>query len=411
MMARPAVMLGVLTLINLLNYLDRYVIAGIKKPLCDALNLDGKQYGLLTLSFMLTYMLASPLAGYLGDRVQRKYLIAAGVILWSIATAASGLAQDKSHLFIARAFTGIGEAGYATVAPGIISDLYDRSRRGKMLSVFYAAIPVGSALGFVTGGLVAVHFGWRSAFFVAGAPGLVLALVAAMLPEPVRGANDEGETELQPPPMRLGLSTLRANPQFMVVNVGYTLLTFAIGGLANWMPDFFVEVHHVPLDAADSVFGTITVVSGFLGTAAGGWAGERAVRRHPGGYLWISGLGLVLGVPLVLVAAFSPTLGLAYAAASAAMFFLFFNTGPINTALVNCVPSNLRALAVSVNIFCIHAFGDAISSFILGAIADVASRRIAVAFTALPIVIGGLVLLAGARRVPSQATPAPLPAA
>ena len=396
---RAVPLLAVLTLINLLNYLDRYVIAGIKQPLCDALKLDGKQYGLLTFAFMITYMLASPAAGYLGDRVPRKYLIAAGVVVWSLATAASGLAHDSTHLFLARAFTGVGEAGYATVAPGLISDLFTRDRRGKMMAVFYSAIPVGSALGFVTGGMVAVHLGWRYAFYVAGAPGLVLAMVALALPEPARGACDpDPESALAPPPLKEGLRALAGNGQFMFVNAGYALLTFAIGGLASWMPDFFVSVHGVALDAAGTVFGAITVVSGFLGTAAGGWAGERAVRRRAGGYLWISGLGLLLSLPLVLVTAYAPALGVAYGAAALAMFFLFFNTGPINTALVNCVPANLRALAVALDIFCIHLFGDAISSFILGAISDAAGRQAAVAFTAVPIAVGGVVLLIGARK-------------
>jgi MFS family permease len=403
--AAAVVGLAILTLINLLNYLDRYVVAGILTEIETAFAIDQTHAGLVQTMFLVSYVIASPFAGYFGDRIPRKYMIAAGVMVWSLATIASGMATTYSQLLIARAFIGVGEAGYATVAPSLISDLFPRGWRGKMMSVFYAAIPIGGALGFIVGGAVAARWGWRSAFFVAGGPGLFLAVLALFMKEPQRGATEETVGEAAPP-MWEGVKQLLRNGQFQSINVGYTLLTFAIGGLALFMPTFFIKVHGVPLERADFVFGLITVTAGFAGTAAGGLAGDWALKRHAGGYLWISGMGLLLGTPFALATAFAPGVSTGYVMAGLAMFFLFFNTGPINAALVNCVPAQLRALAVAFDILCIHLFGDALSPILIGKVADAFDLRIAVAANAVPIVLGGVVLLVGARRV----LPAPLPA-
>jgi MFS family permease len=396
--------LALLTAINLLNYLDRFIVAGIVPDLQAALHIDNEQVGRLQFLFVISYVVLSPAAGYLGDRFPRKYLIAAGVTIWSLATMASGLSETYGHLLVARAFIGAGEAGYATVAPGIISDLFSRGWRGKMMSVFYAAIPVGSALGFVVAGFVSHHWGWRYAFFVAGVPGLLFALAALAMKEPERGAADDAPTE-PAPPFWDGVKRLFGSSEFHYINWGYTLLTFAIGGLAYWMPTFFSRTFSVPMHEADFVFGGITVVCGFLGTAAGGLAGDWAMKRHAGGYLWISAVGLLLGAPFAIGTAYAPGLVLGYGCAAAALFFLFFNTGPINAALVNCVPASLRALAVAANIACIHVFGDAFSPDIIGAIADRSSMRLAVALNAVPIVLGGLVLYVGSRRQGAQPAP------
>ena len=165
------------------------------------------------------------------------------------------------------------------------------------------------------------------------------------------------------------------------------------------MPSFFHRIHGVSMERADSVFGGVTVISGFLGTAVGGWAGDVAVKRHPGGYLWISGVGLLVGAPLVLLVAVAPQVDLAYALALVAMFFLFFNTGPINAELVNCVAPNLRSSAVALNVLCIHLLGDALSPPLIGTISEHFGIRAAVAMNAVPLVLGGLLLLIGSRKV------------
>src|SRR5206468_6740653 len=180
-------------------------------------------------------------AGWLGDSGKRLRLIATGVFVWSIATVASGLAPTYGWLLLARAIVGIGEASYAVVTPSLLSDCYPAERRARVLGIFYAAIPVGSALGYVVGGLVGEHFGWRAAFFVAGAPGMVLAFVLLLLAEPRRGAYDAGGVgAVTPLSLGASLRALVARRSWISNTVAQVIYTFAMGGLATWMPTYFV---------------------------------------------------------------------------------------------------------------------------------------------------------------------------
>src|SRR6266852_5048031 len=186
----PGGILGVLTTVNALNYLDRYVTAATLPLILADLAISDAQGGLLQSLFIVAYSLACVPAGWLGDVGSRLRLAAIGVFVWSLATVASGLAPTYGWLLLARAVIGVGEASYAVVTPSLLSDCYPAARRGRVLGIFYAAIPVGTALGYVLGGLVGERFGWRAAFFVAGAPGMALAFVLLLLAEPSRGAQD-----------------------------------------------------------------------------------------------------------------------------------------------------------------------------------------------------------------------------
>jgi MFS family permease len=191
--------LVVLTLINLFNYLDRWIVAALAESMKHSeLQLSDAQLGSLMTGFLIVYMLAAPLFGALGDTRSRTRLLSIGVGLWSIATALAGLARNYAGLFAARAAVGIGEAAYGTISPALLADYYPRERRGRVFAVFFAAIPIGSALGYIVGGLADHYFGWRQAFFIAGVPGLVLAVLALRLHDPPRGSQDPEEA---PPPV------------------------------------------------------------------------------------------------------------------------------------------------------------------------------------------------------------------
>ena len=406
----PFAALAVLTAINLLNYADRYVLAGMQELIKadpgftgglrdDAGRLTDGSLGLLAASFFIVYMIASPFTGFLADRFPRRYLVAGGVFLWSLATFASGLATSFGTLLLARAFIGIGEAGYAVAAPSLIADLFGRSWRGKAVGIFYAAIPLGAALGFSLGGVVGASLGWRTAFFIAGVPGLAFALAALLLPEPPRGVHDEPEARAEPLSPRQVLSALAGNRAWIVATAGMTLMTFAAGGLATWMPSFLVRFSGLTQGEAGLSFGAITAVAGLLGTLVGTLAGEWANRRRADGYYLVSGLSLAAAAPLLLLVALHPgrtaTLGLAFAA----MFLVMLNTGPLNTAVINAVPASIRASAVASTIFLIHLLGDAISPALIGLVSDWSqSLAIAVAACALPLAAGGVVLVFGLRR-------------
>jgi MFS family permease len=374
------------------------VLAAVLEQVRESLVLSDSQSGWLGTMFMVVYMVFAPLGGHLGDRWNRNKMTGIAVALWSVATIGSGFAEDYSSLLMMRALVGIGEAGYATVAPSVIADLFRPAERGRRLSIFYLAIPMGSALGYLLGGFVAEHYGWRSAFYVAGTPGLVFAAIAFFLPEPERGAMDD-----EPPPPRLpfraGLRRVLRSPAWRINTVGTTLMTFAMGGIAFWMPTYLQRVQKMEPGAANMIFGGITVVAGLLGTLIGGYLGDRAQARSSGGYFRLSGIGLLVGAPFAATMPYLEGLPIVFGCAFVAEFLLFLNTGPLNAALVDCVPANLRASAVAINVFFIHALGDAISPVLMGALSDRTNIALAIAATAVPIAIGGASLIYGAARV------------
>ena len=417
--------LSVLTLINLLNYLDRYVVSGIVPDLkAPPLGLSDSQIGLLTTAFMLVYMVAAPVFGALGDRVSRTRPIAIGVFLWSIATIVSGFAGTYAHLLGARAIVGIGEAAYVSIAPALLADSFSRAQRGRVLSVFNMAIPVGAALGYIVGGLMSHHFSWRAAFFVAGAPGLVMAALVLRLKDPPRGAQDESEEGEAPAkandnargatanggdgsfaradggPARgaitVYLDLLKRAPYLLVV-LGYAAYTFALGGLAVWMPNFLERVHNVPAVQATTSFGAIVVVTGFLGTFAGGWLGDYWQKSSRQAYLWMSGWITLIAAPLTFVALTAASPSVYYPAIIVAELLLFMSTGPINSAIANLVSPTERASAFALSMFVIHLLGDVPSPTLIGWLSDLSSLGKAVLIVPVAIVISGIVWLISAR--------------
>ena len=282
----------VLTLVNLVNYLDRFVVAALVESLKRSeLGLSDAQLGGLMTAFLLVYMVASPFFGALADRgTSRPRLLAAGVAVWSVATLLSAFAHGYTALFLARAAVGIGEAAYGTVAPAMIADQHPRERRGRAFAVFYAAIPIGSALGYVLGGVVDHLAGWRAAFLVAAVPGLLLSAMALRLSDPPRGGMDEEGVAIVSGGALARYGRLARNAPYLLTVLGYAAYTFAVGGMAFWMPAFLERVRGVPRAEATVQFGAIVVVTGFVGTFAGGWLGDLLRRRWSQAYLGLSGL-------------------------------------------------------------------------------------------------------------------------
>ena len=417
-MSTPSVRAGyallVLTLINLVNYLDRYIIAVAMPRIQEQFGLSGTQGGLLASLFIVVFMVASPLGGFLGDRLPRKLLVGGSVLLWSLATGASGLATSFAALLVARGIIGIGEAGYGAVAPSIISDLYPREERTRKLAYFYVAIPVGAGLGYLLGGWLTEAYSWNMAFFVAGVPGILLAGLAFAMPEPRRGAMDGPDAEVKLP-FLVGFRGLARNRAFWATTAGYTLMTFSIGGLAVWMPTFLVRERGYAEGSAGFVLGVVTVVAGIFGTLVGGWLGDRMDRRMAGGGLRLSGFGLLGAAPFMYVAANVHGYMAIFAAVFCAQFLLFLNSGPINAAIVNCVPPAFRSFAMGFNVLCIHLLGDALSPTVIGAIADAANYELAIELNAVPVLLGGFALLVASRwlgeLLQRTAVSAPPPAA
>jgi MFS family permease len=362
---------------NLLDYIDRNILAAVLPHIQEEMGLSSTQAGALGPAFLIAYTMFAPLMGWAGDRYNRTRLLVCGVGLWSLATVGSGFAGTYGHLVLARSLLGIGEATYGTLAPTILADLYPRERRGQILSFFYVAVPVGSALGYVLGGLIEPRYGWRTAFWVVGGPGLVATLSGLLLREPPRGAMDRAEglddLMLSHAPVHVSwrdYGMLKHNRSYVHNTLGMALTTFALGGLALWMPTFFHRVKGMTLQEANLWIGPLTVGAGLLGTITGGWLADRLRQRTPGAYFLVSGSGMLLATPFALVSLLANTPTVYLPALFLAACGVFLNTGPCNTILVNVVPPAMRSTAFAINIFLIHVLGDIWSPIAIGTLAD-----------------------------------------
>ncbi|MFI4884425.1 MAG: spinster family MFS transporter [Steroidobacterales bacterium] len=385
---RGFVALGILAGVNLLNYFDRYIVAALLPEFKRApMHLNDFELGTLMSGFLVVYMLAAPVFGRLGDRGARPRPIAIGVFLWSLATGLSGLARSYAQLLAARALVGIGEAAYGSIAPSLLADFFARRTRGRAFAIFNMAIPVGAALGYIVGGVMRQRFSWHAAFYVAGIPGIFLAWWILRLPDPPRGAKDEAPADnVRPEKTASGtgsrswavyLRLLRQRPYVLTV-LGYAAYTFALGGLAFWMPTFLERVRGISAVKASAGFGEIVVLTGFIGTFAGGWLGDYCLRYSRQAYLWMSGWITVLAVPAAYLALAAGKPSVFYPALIAAELLLFMSTGPINTTIVNLVSPAERASAVALSILVIHLLGDVLSPSIIGALSVVSSLGAAV---------------------------------
>jgi MFS family permease len=403
----------IVTLLNFLNYIDRFILAAVLPRIKTEFVLTDFQLGLLANAFLVAYFVASPVFGMMGDRASRPRLMGIGVSLWSIATAAAGLTRNFVQLLLARAWVGIGEAAYSAISPALLSDYFPRTVRGRAFAIFYVAIPVGAASGFLLGGALEKAFGWRVAFYAVGLPGIALALTAARLRDPVRGAAEE-QTEGgkgQPSPSARSASPigrsinreqgeglsfaetllcLLRNIAYLGTVLGYAAYTFALGGLSFFMPTYLERVRGIELSRANFIVGSVTVIGGLCGTFAGGYLGDWATSKIKHGQLWLCAFSSLAGIVptwLALTVSSFPTYIVWFFIAE---FLLFLSTGPVNVVTVNVVPVGMRAMAMALSIFAIHLFGDAISPPIIGWLADVRGLATAVLIVPVAIAISGV---------------------
>lgn len=432
--ARPALVL--LLLINLFNYIDRYVLVAVVPQLKQAFfaangttsngSLDSllawcQQHlgfkpenallGVLGTAFMVTYMVGAPVFGRLAERRSRWMLIGVGVLLWTLASGGSGLAVTFGMLLLTRCFVGIGEAAYGPVAPTVISDFYPVKVRGQVLAWFYMAIPVATALGYVIGDSVAKSGlgawgesflglkaeSWRWAFYMVVPPGILLGLWSFFMREPPRGQADLAQpAEVARSRSRDYLILLRT-PSYVLCTLGMAAMTFAMGGIAFWMPYYLLNRPGAG-GSPTITFGVITVLSGLTATLLGGWAGDKLRARFPGSYFLVSGAAMLAGFPLFLGVLRAP-FPWAWVFIFFACFCLFFNTGPTNTVLANVTHPAMRATGFALNIFVIHALGDVISPVIIGILSDRYNMDVAFLAVGLMFLVAGVLWLCGARHL------------
>ena len=387
--------------LNLLNYIDRYILPGELSLIQTDFHATAQQMGALTTALFFCYMFTAPLTGWLGDRFPRKPLIILGAVLWSLATLATYWVHDYTTLYIRHAIVGVGEATFGIFAPAVLADFYPERDRNRILSIFYIAIPVGAALGYLAGGQIGSIYGWRAPFFVCAIPGLIIAgLFWIFGREPERGASDH----IRPTADRSTVLGLLRNPAYLTATFGLAELTFAMGGISNWMPEFLHNPIGLSVARASQVAGATTVIDGILGTIIGGWIAQRWLRTNHRALYLLSFWSVALTLPFGLLLFFGPSRW-ALPSLFAAEFFLFLNTGPLNTAIVNSVSAPVRATAVSLNLFIIHFFGDTFSPQIIGAISDRSNLRIGLGATLIFLVISCCILWAGSRFAPPLEEP------
>jgi MFS family permease len=429
---------AILFAMNLLDYMDRNVLYAVLPQVQTDLKLDNAQTGLLATYFLIAYSVFGLFTGYAGDRMRRTYLLFAGVAVWSIATIGSGLARSYGQLVLARAILGVGEATYGVIAPTLLLDLFPRHLRARIMSGFYLAMPLGSALGIAVGGWVAHHYSWHSAFFLVGVPGLFAAFAALVLPEPVRGASEGVDAERLAAHEKAGATwadyrDLLVNSSYTYAVFGMTAYTFAIGGLLVWIPKYLVDTRGIPQDRATAILGLVTLFAAVLGMTLGGLVADRLSRKSPRALFVVPGLAMLASVPFILLGLFAKSPTWVFVGIFFAELLMFVNTGPCNAVIGNVVAPNMRAAAYAAGILVMHFLGDIWSPWLIGATADYFGQPdimltsigktlqglgavpmvpkgrtnpenlVAGLLIVVPaVVLSGIVLLAGARHLPRE---------
>ncbi|MDP9038950.1 MAG: MFS transporter [Acidobacteriota bacterium] len=391
-----ALALTLLTALNFVNYIDRYILPGVQEQIKGEFALSDAQIGALTFWFMVAYMATSPFTGWLGDRFPRKPMIVAAALFWSGINFFTASVHSYGSLNLRHAALGIGEASFGIFAPAMLADYYPEDQRNRVLTIFNVAIPVGAALGYLVGGTVGERFGWRASFIVSAVPGAAIALLIALfMREPERGASQQEKANVEKGAV---LSLLR-NPAYVCAVLGYAMVTFSLGGISWWMPSFLQRVSGRSQSSAAFLMGAITVGAGLAGTAVGGAVAQRWSRRDPRALYFVPALSAALAVPPAIVCFFGSRT-MTIPALAVAVFLIFLGNGPVNAASVNAVPTRVRATALAGQLLAIHLLGDAISPHIIGVVSDHSNLAWGLGSTLVTLVVAAVVFTVGARYAP-----------
>ena len=396
--AGATVALTLLTALNFVNYIDRYVLAGVQEQIKGEFHVSDAQLGSLTFFFLLTYMCFSPFTGWLGDHFPRKPMIVIAALFWSSINLVTAFVHSFDSLMIRHAALGVGEASFGIFAPAVLADFYPEDQRNRVLTIFNIAVPVGAALGFLVGGYVGEHYGWRRSFTVSAGPGILIALlIAAFMKEPQRSASKQEKAKLESGV----LLSLTHNPAYLCAVGGYAAVTFVTGGLSIWMPTFLQRLDGRSQSSAAFIMGAITVSGGLLGTIVGGVVAQRWSRKNPAALYLVPAWSAALAFVPAMVCFFGPRLfhtnALTVPTLAVAIFFIFLGNGPVNAATVNSVDSRIRSTALAGQLFFIHALGDASAPTIIGVISDHSNLAIGLGATLIALILATAVFFLGAR--------------
>jgi MFS family permease len=404
---RPKRLLLLLAAINFMNFYDRQLLAALAEPIKRHFALSDTQLGGLNSAFEIVYPFAALVLGMAADRWVRKYIIAIGVTVWSMATMATGAAGSYLALALTRAAVGLGCGGYGPAAMALISDAFPSSSRSRVVALHDVGLMLGSALGYLLGGLLGQALGWPSPFLIAGLPGLVLGVLAWKLREPRRGESEYETLGIDPRgvkrPARPSI-TLKAVRQLLtlrtlqVVYLADILIAFATGGLIFWLPSFMVRLHDYSLREAGILAGVLQVVTGLIGILIGAWVADKWTERHPGGRMLTLGAGFLIGTPLAVIAILTPNATLFGVAAGLAVIAYSVYFPCLTPQIHDVTPPELRSTALAINILLGHALGNSLSAPFIGMLSDLTGDlRYALLMVPAVALLGGLVALMGVR--------------
>jgi len=399
--------LVLLTAMNFVNYLDRYILPGVQEQIKHEFTLTDSQIGSLTLWFMVAYVCASPITGWLGDRFPRKPMIVIAALGIAAVNFFTASVHSYMSLNLRHAALGIGEACFGVFAPALLADFFSESQRNRAMTIFNIALPVGAAAGYEAGAWVAAHHGWRMSFITSAVPGVLMAVLILFLmrePRRVDRTHERARTD------KASVLSLVKNGPYLTSILGYAAVTFSLGGISWWMPSFLHREAGYSIEAAGALMGPIIVVAGLGGTALGGWVAQVWSRRTAKALYLVPAISAVLTIPPAILCFFGPRAWIV-PSLSAAVFLIFLGTGPVNAATLNAVPDGLRATAMAGQLFMIHVLGDMPSSKVIGIVSDHTNLRLGMAVTLISFAVGGVIFFIGARIAPElRDVEAPAPA-
>jgi len=381
--------LAVIFFANLLSYLDRMIIGAIEKALSEEIGLTKDEFGWVASFFTIGYMVFAPIVGFMTERFKRPRIFAVCVFLWSLATLGSGFAHSKHVLYVMRFFIGIGEAGCLVIGPSLLCDYFSKEVRGKALSVFFLALPVGGTLGYIVGGILTQYFSWRHAFYFAGIPGFAIAVLIWLLIDPPRGGTEKSDQPASPgkdPPI-LGSGpagavpaglfqkawhavspyiSLLKNQTLLLIIVAQAFAVFFLQPLMIFGVGYFQDSLLLSPVEANLTLGIIALVAGGLGNMLSGVIGDRMARRRKGAYALLAGIGFSMGFPFLAVGFLLKSPWLALPALGAGAFCYFLCMPAVNTQIANSVSFQQRAMAYALAVFILHFLGDTFAPPLFG---------------------------------------------
>jgi MFS family permease len=388
--------LVLLTALNFVNYIDRYILPGVQEQVKVEFHLSDEHIGTLTFWFMIAYMFTSPITGWLGDRFPRKPMIVIAALFWAAINFLTATVHSYDSLNVRHAALGVGEASFGIFAPSLLADYYGPDQRNRVLTIFNVAIPVGAALGYLVGGTVGEHYGWRMSFIVSAIPAAILAiLIAILMKEPARGASQHEKAKVE----KGTILSLIKNPAYLCSILGYAAVTFSLGGISWWMPSFLQRIDGRSQSSAAYIMGAITVVAGLGGTITGGTIAQKWSRTNSKALYLVPAISAAIAVPPALLCFFGPH-NLTLYGLGAAIYLIFLGTGPVNAATLNAVRPEIRATAMAGQLFIIHALGDAISPRIIGAVSDRSTLNLGLGSTLITMLLAAVIFFIGSRYAP-----------